>query len=254
MSDNTYASELTPEDLAISATAQDLPSLNKILRLIGNTNHGKMIDLGCGYGGLTRYIAQYLGMRDVHGVEINRARLLKAQSKGIKVHELDLNGARLPFAANHFDLVTSCGALEHLTYFDNILSESFRILSKGGHIIIAMPNLASYVDRILLALGYQPRGIEISRKITPGVFPLYRSGLLGHIHSGTLRAMKQLIQYYGFQIVKVEASSPYVQYKLVRIADTILSPWPGLSRRFIILGRKLWLKLKQVRKNQVSAW
>lgn len=238
MTADSYASELTPEDLITSTTAQDLPSLNKILSLIGNTNPGRMIDLGCGYGGLTKYIANYLDMKDVHGVEIKRARLVKAQSRGIKVHELDLNGARLPYDADSFNLVTSCGALEHQLYFDNVLSESFRVLTKGGYIIIAMPNLASYVDRVLLALGYQPRGIEISRKITPGVFPLYQSKFLGHLHGGTLRAMKQLLQYHGFQVVKARAVFPYVRYKLVRMADKILSPWPGLSRRFIILGRK----------------
>lgn len=248
MSIGNYASELTDADLRVSATAQDLRSLNKILSLIRNTNPSKMIDLGCGYGGLTKYVARYLSIQDVHGVDIDKERLLQAQSRGIKTHELDINEARLPFPDNYFDLVTSFGALEHLVYFDNFFSESSRILRKGGDIIIAMPNLASYLDRIVLALGYQPRGVELSRKITPGVFPLYQNEFLGHIHTATLRAMKQLMQYYKFQIVKINPSSPYISYKYVphklvkivlRLTDTIFSFWPGLSRRFIILGRRL---------------
>jgi len=128
-----YASELTPDDLAASATAQDLENLNGILQMIKDAGVSKMIDLGCGYGGLTTYVARYLNIDidNVYGVDIDRERLLQAQSKGIHTYELDLNKDALPFTGN-FDLVISFGALEHLVYFDNFFSESVRILSAGG--------------------------------------------------------------------------------------------------------------------------
>jgi len=101
-----------------------------------------------------------------------------------------------------------------------------------------MPNLASYINRIALLLGYQPRDVEISHKILPGTLPFYPIGFFGHIHSATLRAIKQLMKHYGFTIIKVKSSSPYQTNKLVKVIDKVFSFSPSLSRRFVILGEK----------------
>jgi len=233
-----HVSELTPEDLAASATVHDMGNLEAILKQVKMPECGRMIDLGCGYGGLTRYVANYLKISDIHGIDIDDSRLAQAKLKGIKTHNLDLNKARLPFTDESFHLVTSFGALEHLIYFDNFFSESFRVLGKGGYIIVAMPNLGSYINRLALLFGYQPRDIEISHKALPGTLPRYSRGFFGHIHSATLRAIKQMMGYYGFTIIKIRPSSPYQINKLVKIMDKIFSFWPGLSRRFIILAKK----------------
>ena len=231
-------SEISATDLAVSATAQDIPSLNGILKRIKLPRAHRMLDLGCGYGGLTRYVANYLKISEIHGIDIDDACLEQAKLKGIHTYNLDLNSARLPFPDGFFDLVISFGVLEHLVFFDNQLRESFRVLAKGGYLIVAMPNLASYVNRIALLFGYQPRDIEISRELSPGVLPFHDRGFLGHIHSATLVALKQMLKYYGFHIIKVKPSSPYQVNKLVKVLDKIFSPFPSLSRRFIILAKK----------------
>jgi SAM-dependent methyltransferase len=232
------ASEITPKDLRVSATAHDIQSLNEILKGIGLPRVYRMLDLGCGYGGLTKYVANNLKIPDVYGVDIDDGRLEQAKLKGIHTYNLDLNNARLPFPDGFFGLVTSFGALEHLAYFDNQLKESFRVLAKGGYLIVAMPNLASYINRIALLFGYQPRDVEISRKLSPGVLPFYPRGFLGHIHSATLLAVKQILNHYGFQVTKVKSSSPYQRNKLLKVVDKVFLPWPSLSRRFIILAKK----------------
>ena len=238
MNTHDYSTELTHEDFATSATSQDLKNLNKVLNLLKDTRMSKMIDIGCAYGGLTSYVAQYLGLDDVSGVDDDEERLHQARSRGIHTYELDMNDASLPFQDGYFDLITCFGVLEHLVYFDNFLSESYRVLNKGGHIILAMPNLASYINRMALLFGYQPRDVEISRKILPGTLPFYPKGFFGHVHSATLRAVKQMMQYYGFHIIKVKPSSPYQWRKLIKVMDNFFSFSPSLSRRFIILGMK----------------
>ena len=236
-----YAGELTLQKLRGSATTQDLRSLNGILEPIKSYNLSKMIDLGCSYGDLTSYIARDLNINNVCGIDIDTERLLQAKTRGINTYKLDLNKDTLPFADGYFDLVTSFGALEHLIYFDNFFSECFRVLSDGGYILIAMPNLASYINRIALLFGYQPRDVEITQKALPGTLPYYhyRSDFFGHIHSATLSSMKQLMKHYGFRAIKVNPSSPYQNNKLVKVLDKIFSLSPRLSRRFIILGRKI---------------
>jgi len=233
-----YSTELTREDFATSATSQDLKNLNKVLDLLKDAGISKMIDIGCAYGGLTRYVAQYLDVNDVYGVDVDEERLQQARSRGIRTYELDMNSASLSIQDGYFDLVTCFGVLEHLVYFDNFFSESYRVLNKGGAIILAMPNLASYINRMALFFGYQPRDVEISRKTLPGTLPFYPKGFFGHIHSATLRAIKQIMEYYGFTIVTVKPSSPYQVNTLVKLVDKVFSLSPSLSRRFIILGRK----------------
>lgn len=239
MNVHNCTSGMTPEDLVGDATAHDIQSLNRVLKGIELPRASRMLDLGCGYGGLTKYIATNLKIPDIYGVDINDLRLEQAKLKGIHTYNLDLVSAPLPFPDAFFDLVTSFGTMEHLVYFDNQLGESFRVLTKGGYMIIAMPNLASYVNRIALLFGYQPRDVEVSREFLPGVLPFYNHRFVGHIHSATIVAVKQMLKHYGFHVVKVKPSFPYQSNKLIKVVDKLFSPWPSLSRRFIILTKKL---------------
>ncbi len=48
-----------------------------------------------------------------------------------------------PFTDNSFDVVFSKSVIEHITNADNFLSESLRVLKKGGMIIIMVPDWVS---------------------------------------------------------------------------------------------------------------
>lgn len=231
--------KLTPKDLEISATASDVSSLISILKSIKNAKINQMIDLGCAYGGLTKFVSEYLHVSKVYGVDLDESRLSEARLRGINTYRVNLNDESLPFRDNFFDLVTSFGVLEHLTYFDNLINESFRVLDCSGYLIISTPNLGSYINRIALLFGYQPRDIEISSKTSIRFLPIYGGEPIGHIRSATLDSIKHLLRHYGFSIVKVVASSPYSnKSRLLRALDKIFSFSPSLSRRFIILARK----------------
>lgn len=237
-----WDNEISLGDIQVSATLQDLPGLNRILKQLKHVEINNMIDLGCGYGGVTKYVAKYLNIPEIYGIDMDESRLSQAQLKGVNTYNLDLSKDSFPFPDSHFNLVISNGVLEHLVYFDNFFSESFRILMKSGYMVLAMPNLGSYVNRVALLLGYQPRDVEISLKISPGILPVYprnTHGLLVHIHSATFRAIKEMMEYYGFKIEKAGTSPPYQINILVKVVDKVFSLCPSLSRRFIILARKL---------------
>jgi len=234
-----YNDEMTADDLAISATLRNLPSLNHALNQIKGNKFNAMIDLGCASGAVTKYVAKYLHVDEIYGIDIDEERLRKAQLRGINTYKFDFSKKPLPFTDSYFDLVTLFGTLEHIVHFDNVLSESFRILKNRGYIIIAMPNLGSYLNIIALLLGYQPRDVEISSTIAAGALPVYSlHDVWGHVHSATLRAVKQMLKYYGFSIIKVNASPTSDPRIVVKIIDKILAFSPRLSRRFIIISQK----------------
>jgi len=56
-----------------------------------------------------------------------------------------------------------------------VLENIKKILADQGYFLISMPNLSSWVNRLALLLGYQPRDLEISTKKLYGVAPPYRN-------------------------------------------------------------------------------
>jgi len=245
-------SRLTERDISSSATQQSIdvlyPVLLEILRDSGYSERfpRSMVDLGCGYGGLTRVIADFLGIENVYGIDINKERLKIAEQRGIKIYNMNLEKDKLPFKDGSIDLVTSFGVFEHLKFYDNPIKESYRVLKQGGWILFSIPNLGSWINRIALLLGYQPRDVEISQKKAFGIMKFYSdNSFLYHIHSATYKAIMEMLKYYGFKKLRAWGFGPYKeQYNASRLVkysvsfiDKILSK-PSLSRRIIILGKK----------------
>jgi len=90
------------------------------------------LDLGCGDGSLTEYVAKIVGAKDVCCVDLDPQGLRKASLRGFRTFQLDLNSATLPFEDSSFDLVTAMDVIEHLLNPDNVLKEAYRCLRKGG--------------------------------------------------------------------------------------------------------------------------
>jgi len=232
-------------DYAASATLRDLKSLDKVLDFIKSEKIYRMLDCGCGYGGLCAYISKRLAIDEVHGIDINEKRLHVARSRGIIAHKVDLNIQAFPFPSSYFDLVTSFGVIEHLIFYDNFLREAYRVLKKDGFFILSMPNLGSYVNRVALLFGYQPRDVEISQAFSPGIMPMYKKeqGIF-HLHSATLRAIKELLTFYNFHIIltvplmPTMTSSNKLYSSIMYALDKTIGRIPSLSRRIVILARK----------------
>jgi SAM-dependent methyltransferase len=77
-----------------------------------------------------------------------------------QVFSLNLEKDPLPFANESIDVVLANQVLEHVKEIFWILHQVSRTLRVGGHLIVGVPNLASWHNRLLLLFGKQPTAIQ----------------------------------------------------------------------------------------------
>lgn len=122
--------------------------------------YNKVLDIGAGHG------HDLLMARDVNpkaqliGIEPYSPYVSELESKGIKVHSLNIERDRFPFSDGELDIVMANQILEHTKEVFWILDQISRSLRVGGHLLIGVPNLAALHNRILLALGIQPSPLK----------------------------------------------------------------------------------------------
>lgn len=234
---------ISANDVHRSATVSHLPDLAHALDPMRGFSMSKMLDIGCGFGGLSKYIADELGMAYIAGVDIDPAVMDEARGKQVDVHLVDVSHEPLPFTDAAFDLIVTLGMMDYLPTYDALIREMYRVLRPGGYVLVALPNLGSWHNRLLLLLGYQPRDVEISSERSTGIAPWYTDReVTGHIHACTIPAFVELMSYHGFEKVGVTSGRPMRQPRpglIVETVDRLLSSRPALARRFFYLGRKV---------------
>jgi len=118
-----------------------------VLSLIEKSD--SFVDLGCGDGKMTKAAARKANAKSILGLD---SLPIKSSFKIIKGN---LN-RKFPFKSNSFDAVLSHYSLEHLYNSGLFISETRRILKKGGYTIVATDNLSNWPTIIALVFGFQP--------------------------------------------------------------------------------------------------
>ncbi len=101
----------------------------------------RVLDIGCGIGGIDLLLAERFGAAkvvgiDVEGENIERARRRAAQ-KGLagRVSYRRVEPGPLPFPAASFDVVFSKDAIIHVPDKESLFAEAFRLLEPGGRLM-----------------------------------------------------------------------------------------------------------------------
>jgi len=220
-----------------------IPRVEEVLKLLRKfkIKATAYLDLGCSDGQITEEVAKIVDAKEVFGIDIDCNALESAKLRGIKTFNLDLSKDRIPLNDGSVDLITAFEVIEHLVNPDNMLKEAYRVLRRGGYFIISCPNLSWWVNRIVLALGYQPYLTNCSLYYDVGKLwrPLKSGCTGGHLRSYTLRALKELLEIYKFHVIKVKATTITIVPKWLRTLDVLIAKLrPSLGLNIIILARK----------------
>lgn len=210
------------------------PACERVLLAVGKRIEGLMrgiaaersdptlLDVGCWEGAFSQRCADALSAGRVLGVEVYERQAAEAEARGIEVARVDLESGRLPWEDESVDVVLCNQVLEHLKNVWLPMSEMHRVLRRGGHAILSVPNLASLHNRVLLALGRQPSSIRVFG-------PHVRGYAFGEFREFTARDGAYEIEQAlsaGFYPLPTAWSAP-----LNRL-------WPAAGHTTILLARK----------------
>lgn len=101
-----------------------------------------IIDVGCGIGGSTLYLAQKFGSQAT-GITLSPVQASRGEERAIaaglaeQVSFAVANALEMPFEDDSFDLVWSLESGEHMPDKAKFLSECYRVLKPGGKMIFA---------------------------------------------------------------------------------------------------------------------
>jgi ubiquinone/menaquinone biosynthesis C-methylase UbiE len=105
--------------------------------------HARVLDCGCGsgYGAAELSNAASIVAMDISRDAIAHARLMFSRPG---VNFLQGNCESLPFADGSFDLIVAFEVIEHLERWQQMLTETRRVLSASGVLLVSTPNKAWY--------------------------------------------------------------------------------------------------------------
>jgi methionine biosynthesis protein MetW len=203
-----------------------------------NATKSKVLDVGCGDGS---FIIKLEKKCRIFGVDVSSRAVEMAKEAGVSAYKSDVSQEKLPFENEYFDLVYLGDLIEHLINPDFAINEVARVTKLNGFLIISTPNLASWLNRMLLVLGFQPLSSEVSTIRDFGRPRIHRERNylpVGHLRLFTLLALKEFLAYYGFRIVEVRGSGCELHSKMLDIIDNIFGQIPALASIIIIVARK----------------
>lgn len=168
-----------------------------------------LLEIGCGAGDFLSLAASRLGdgHLTVEGTEQNPAAVVEARRRGLNVHSGNIREMAAQ-CAGRYDAVCLFQVLEHVPDPGNFLRAVCAVLRKGGRLILAVPNAASFLRHAWNILDMPPH----------------------HMTRWQPPAMAQLPRLFPLQLLHVRLE-PLADYHVSDYTEAYLSAWsrkPGL--------------------------
>ncbi|WP_457617851.1 class I SAM-dependent methyltransferase [Lutibacter sp.] len=197
-------------------------------------DHQQILNLGCGT--LLNFEKQLISKRDVN-IKCCDINPMKVPNESEHIKFFEQNVEKQFNLNSKVDVVTFFELIEHIDETDILLQNCYNNLKDDGLLICSLPNLASIYARIELLLGFQPHVLEVSN-----VYGNFGTGIFGklnnttgtsihHIRGFTLKAIKEMLSYYQFKLVKV--------YGYDHRFKRLMRYFPSIASVNVIVARKL---------------
>jgi len=166
----------------------------------------------------------------------------RKKETGILYLEQDAGSEKWKLKNESVDVVVSSQCLEHIPHTDHFISESYRVLKKGGAFIVSVPNQGALIFILMMLMTWNPTMNEVSDYYTGLGNPLStnrfkkREGYLGHTHLRlfTLRAMMDLLTVYKFRVIKKHGGT----WGIPAIGEFLARIFPYFGLFTIVLAKK----------------
>jgi 2-polyprenyl-3-methyl-5-hydroxy-6-metoxy-1,4-benzoquinol methylase len=135
---------------------------NKVVVRMVAADARHILDVGCGAGDNARLLLAGNPKRQIVGITLSQEEAAVARNQMIDIYVADVENADLPFAKSSFDTIICSHVLEHLRDPVAVIRRLLPFLVDNGQIIIAVPNVLEFRNRLRLLLGkfqYQEQGI-----------------------------------------------------------------------------------------------
>jgi len=147
----------------------------------------KILDVGCGSGGLIKTLKGRFPNYNYWGCDISKSCIKNARlnSGGVSFDVAD--DKKLPYRDKMFDVVIMNSVLDHSERPDLAVKEIYRVLKSGGVFLSTTPVEAD----LAVIHGYLSRFKSFRR---------HRYEYLGHIHAFSVKSLIELIEARGFRV------------------------------------------------------
>ncbi len=116
-----------------------------------------VLDLGCGDGGLLRYLSDARRVRG-YGVEIRDDNIVACMRNGVNVIQGDLESGLSGFETDSFDFVILSQTLQATRHTEALVREMLRVGREG---IVSFPNFGYWKSRLSVLRGRMPVSKEL---------------------------------------------------------------------------------------------
>ncbi|GJL79572.1 MAG: hypothetical protein NPINA01_25610 [Nitrospinaceae bacterium] len=173
-----------------------------------------VLDIGCGEGQLAPILTEKRCCVD--GMDINIRRMTECRSHYKNLYEVNIESFAFDQHDRQYDVVVLSDVLEHLNAPDKVLEKSSLLLKEGGKILISLPNVAYFSNRLGLLFGrwdYQDEGI------------LDRT----HVRFFTFSTGREFVEAGGYLVSEMAPEMPVIASKWKRsIFSFACHRWPSL--------------------------
>ncbi len=194
-----------PEESIFDASRRTVENMAAKLNNLGKDC--KVLDLGAGYGGAARYLAQNFGCHvvalNLSEIENNRDRQMnREQNLDEYIDVVDANFEEVPYPDDFFDVVWSQDSFLHSPRREAVLTEAARVLKEDGEFVFTDPMMADDCPEGVL----QPilDRIHLESLASPA-FYREQASLLGFKELGFQEMTHQLTNHYSRVLAETEA-------------------------------------------------